>query len=88
MFDSPSAIEVRELSEALTEEQRVDMQKFIDYFESRGGLFGCPSLWTLYSQAWLLHNGYKLQYCKAKTAEELLGSTAEKLTKLHEHLKG
>ena len=88
MFDSPADIEVQELIRTLTEEQQKDMEKFVEFFERQGGMFGCPSLWTIYGQAWLLHNGFELQHSDAKTAEELLGTTAKKLTKLYEHLKG
>ncbi len=79
--------ELATLSETLTEEQEADKQKFIAHFEHMGGLFGCPTLWIMYEQAWFLYKGFKLEHCSYKTAEGLLGITAKNLTKLHEHLK-
>ncbi len=80
--------EVRDLWAELSEEQKQDGVAFADELERRSGMFGCPQLWTIYRQAWLLHLGHKLEYCSHETAEGLLGRTAGCLAKLHGLLKG
>lgn len=78
--------EINEISKTLTEQQLKDCSQFEFYCESQSGIFGCPQLWTIYKQAWLLENGFKLKHCKYKTAEELLGFTTDIIGKLHDKL--
>ena len=86
MFDSPSAVEVNRLVGSLDNDQIQDLTHFETELESMSGIFGCPSLWTIYQQAWLLDHGFKLEHCNHETAESLLGMTVENICKLKEKI--
>lgn len=79
--------EIYELYEKLTSRQKDDMSKFANAWEQASGIFGCPQLLIIYNQAWFLINGFKLKYCKAKTAEELLNTTTDSILRLHKEIK-
>ncbi len=80
--------EIRALVESLTDEQKEDMKKYVNLLDYSCPIKGCPDIWDIHSQAWLLDNGLELEHCNHKTADELMGcaiGTIDKFIEVMNH---